>query len=200
MLTRVSNIEVYRSWCNWYPRFEGEEEPSVEDIVARITTDAPSEAMQAGTAFHAAIENAGYGEHETFEAMGYKFQLPDAEIALPITREMRAFKAYGSLSVTGKVDCLDGKIVEDHKTTSKIDLVRYLEGCQWRFYLDIFGADVFQWFIFKLKELEPKVYSVEAPQVLRAYRYPELHQDCERLAAEYLAFATQMNLPDAKVD
>lgn len=200
MLTRVSNIEAYRKWLNWKPLFDGDEEPSLDDLVRQLTTDEPSEKMMAGTAFHAALETAQDGDHTEFKAMGYTFHLPDAELALPALRELRAFKAYGGLQVTGKVDCLDGKIVEDHKTTSRVDFERYLEGCQWRFYLDIFEADVFQWHIFELKELEPKVYRVSAPQILRAVRYPELHQDCCRLAAEYAAFARQMNLPDARID
>lgn len=200
MLARVSNIEAYRRWQNWKPLYDGDEEPSLDDFVRSITTDAPSEAMMAGTAFHAAIENAAYGSHETFEAMGYTFHLPDAEIALPTIREMRAFKAYGGLSVTGKVDCLDGKVVEDHKTTSRIDMDRYLDGYQWRFYLDLFEANVFRWHLFEIKEMEPRVYRVSAPQILEAHRYPELHQDCARLAAEYAAFARQMNLPDARID
>ncbi|MDC9825641.1 PD-(D/E)XK nuclease family protein [Devosia sp. ZB163] len=200
MLARVSNIEAYRRWLNWKPLFEDQEEPTVEDFIRSITTDEPSEAMMAGTAFHAAIENAQDGEHETFAAMGYTFHLPDAEIALPFIRELRAFKEYGGLTVTGKVDCLDGKRVVDHKTTSRVDLDRYLEGCQWRFYLDIFGADAFEWHIFEIREMEPKVYRVSAPQTLRAYRYPGMADDCARLAGEFEEFATRMNLPDARVE
>jgi hypothetical protein len=200
MLTRVSNIEAHRRWMNWQPLFDGDEEPSLDDLVRQITTDEPSEAMMAGTAFHAALERAGDGAHETFVAMGYRFELPDGDIALPAVRELRAFKAYGDLQVTGKVDCIDGQVVMDHKTTSRCDVERYLQGCQWRFYLDIFGADVFQWHIFEIKELEPKVYRVSMPQILRAYRYPELHQDCALLAGEYLAFAKAQNLPDARID
>lgn len=200
MLTRVSNIEAYRRWINWEPRFEGDEEPSLDQFVRSITTDEPTEAMMAGTAFHAAIELAQDGEHTRFSAHGYTFHLPDAEIELPDIREMRASKQYGGLTVTGKVDGLIGRAINDHKTTSKVDLDRYMEGYQWRFYLDIFGADAFTWQIFELKELEAKVYRVSAPQILKAYRYPELATDCARMAAEFLEFATQMNLPDAVLD
>ena len=189
MLARVSNIEAYRQWKNWTPLFEGQEEPTVEDLVKFITTDEPSEAMKAGTAFHRAMELAVAGSHDTFEANGYRFILPDAELTLPAIREMRAFRNYGGLTVTGQVDAVDGKIVIDHKTTGKFDPDRYLAGYQWRYYLDLFGADEFRWNIWVTKELEEKVYSVAAPQVLRASRYPEMHDDCEALASEYLDFA-----------
>ncbi|TJU85611.1 MAG: hypothetical protein E5Y10_24640 [Mesorhizobium sp.] len=189
MLARVSNIEAYRQWKNWQPLFEGQEEPTIEDLVRFITVDEPSEAMKAGTAFHKAIETAGDGSHDAFEANGYRFILPDADLALPTTREMRAFGNYGALNVTGQVDAVEGRIVTDHKTTGKFDPERYLNGCQWKFYLDIFDANEFRWNVFVLKELEPQTYAVAAPQSLTAYRYPEMHEHCEELAADYLAFA-----------
>lgn len=189
MLARVSNIEAYRQWKHWTPLFDGQEEPTIEDLVRFITVDEPSAAMMAGTAFHKAIEHAGPGDHEAFEANGYRFILPEAELTLPDVREMRAYGAYGDLTVTGQVDAVEGRIVVDHKTTSKFDPERYLNGCQWKFYLDLFDADEFRWNIFVIKELDEKVYSVAAPQVLKAYRYPEMQDHCAALAADYLAFA-----------
>lgn len=200
MLARVSNIESYRRWKNWQPWGEDDVEPTVEEFVSSITTDEPNERMQAGTAFHAALEAAQDGAHETFEALGYTFLLPDAEIAIPLIREQRVFKEYGGLTVTGKVDCIEGRVVTDHKSTARVDVESYLEGLQWRFYLDVFEADTFVWNLFPVKEVEPRVYRVSEPQTLRAYRYPELHQDCVRHAADYLAFARLMNLPDARID
>jgi len=200
MLARVSNIEAYRQWQNWKPLLDGDEEPTLDDLVRRITTDEPSEAMMAGTAFHAAIETAADGEHDRFAANGYTFLLPDAEIALPAIRELRGFKDYGRLEVTGKVDCLDGKVVIDHKTTSRVDLERYLAGCQWRFYLDIFEADVFRWNVWEVKEAGEKTYEVKAPQILEARRYPELGADCARLADEFHDFAIRVGLPDSRLE
>jgi len=200
MLARVSNIEAHRRWMNWKPLFEGQDEPDLADLVRQITSDEPSEAMMAGTAFHAAIENASDGEHETFEALGFRFILPDAEIALPRIRELRCYKEYGALAVTGKVDCLEGRVVIDHKTTSRVDLERYLEGCQWRFYLDIFGADVFRWHIFEIKEVGERTYEVGPPQTLEARRYPELGADCARLADDFHEFALRVGLPDSRLD
>jgi hypothetical protein len=198
MLARVSNIEFYRQWKNWQPLFDGQEEPTVEDLVRFITVDEPSEAMKAGTAFHKALENARDGAHDVFEANGYTFLLSDAVLALPDVREMRAYGQYGGLTVTGQVDAVEGRIVVDHKTTGKFDPERYLNGCQWKFYLDIFEANEFRWNVFVLKALgEPQTYGVTAPQTLTAYRYPEMREHCEALAADYLAFA-RVHLQDAK--
>lgn len=182
MLARVSNVEAFRQWRE-------REDQSVEDLVRFITVDEPSETMQAGTAFHKALELASNGAHDTLSANGYTFHLAGGILEMPSIRELRAYRQYGALTVTGQVDGLHGRVVVDHKTTARCDPERYLGGCQWKFYLDIFGADVFRWNIFEVKEVEPQVYEVAEPQVLTAYRYPEMHAYCERLAGEYLEFA-----------
>ncbi|TWG90364.1 hypothetical protein L598_000700001210 [Mesorhizobium sp. J18] len=184
MLARVSNIEAFRRWRE-------NEDQTVEELVRFITTDEPSEAMKAGTAFHKALETADDGEYSLLEANGYIFRLPDAVLSLPITRELRGYRQYGGLTVTGQCDGIVGKTVIDHKTTGRCDPERYLGGCQWKFYLEIFEADFFVWNIFEIKEIGEKEYTVAPPQVLTAYRYPEMRDDCERLAADYLEFANQ---------
>lgn len=188
MLARVSNIEAFRRWRE-------DEDQTVEDLVRYITVDEPSSAMQAGTAFHKALELAPEGDHATLFGNGYTFHLPDCSaVELPSVRELRAYRRYGGLDVTGQVDGLHGRMVIDHKTTARCDPERYLAGCQWRYYLDIFGADVFRWYIFEVKEIGPTEYDVAAPQVLTAYRYPEMRAYCEKLAADYFEFATWADL------
>lgn len=188
MLARVSNIEAFRRWR------EADNQP-VEDLIRFITVDAPTPAMIAGTAFHEALEHAQPGSYEVLEAQGHTFYLPDADLVLPTIREVRAYGEYNGLTVTGKVDCLDGKRVDDHKTTSRFDAERYLAGYQWRFYLDLFGADVFRWNVFELREVEPYEFKVSTPQLLEITRYPGLHDDCMQLACDFLEFARQ-HLPD----
>lgn len=183
MLARVSHIESFRRW-------RLDPDATVDDLVQKICVSEPTEAMRAGTAFHKALELAVPGDYDRLEAMGYTFHLPDAEIALPAIRELRCFQQYGPLRVTGQVDCLYGTRVEDHKTTAQFDSEGYWEGCQWRFYLDIFGADVFRWNVFPLTPTkEPRVYRVSPPHQLEQYRYPGLHDDCAALAADFYDFA-----------
>ncbi|TMN18497.1 hypothetical protein [Pseudoxanthomonas sp. X-1] len=184
MLARVSNIESFRRWRE-------DEEQTVEQLVQWLTTDNPSEAMLAGTAFHKALEDAAPGEYTEMEALGHKFILPDCDLALPTIRELRSYGMYGPLRVTGQVDGLQGRRVIDHKTTSRFDAERYLDGYQWRYYLDLFEADVFRWNVFVVKRVDHQVYEVSPPQTLEAYRYPGMRQDCERLAADYYEFANQ---------
>lgn len=186
MLTRVSNIETFRRW-------RLDDEASTEDLVGRLTDFQPSEAMLAGTAFHKALELAVPGDYATMEANGYTFLLPDAEIALPDVRELRTFGSYGRLRVTGQVDGLHGKRVDDHKTTASFRPDGYLEGCQWRFYLDLFGADVFRWNVFEVTPVPKldKTYNVKPPHILEQCRYPGLHDDCMDLADAFYDFASK---------
>lgn len=185
MLTRVSNIETYRRW-------RADPDAIADALVARLQDFEPTKAMLAGTAFHKCMEDAVPGEYDVLEANGFTFYLPDAAIALPTIRELRCFGQYGPLRVTGQVDALYGKRVEDHKTTAYFNADGYLEGCQWRFYLDLFGADVFRWNVFEIKPMKGKerTYEVSAPQTLEQYRYPGLHDDCMDLAAGFYQFAT----------
>lgn len=190
MLTRVSNIETFRRW-------RLDEEQDAADLVARLTDFQPTEAMLAGTAFHKALEDAVPGEYDQLHSHGYTFLLPDAEIALPDIRELRAYGRYGDLQVTGQVDALHGKRVEDHKTTASFRPDGYLEGCQWRFYLDLFGADVFRWNVFEISPVRdsPMTYQVKPPHLLEQCRYPGLHEDCMALASDFHDFLLQ-NLPE----
>lgn len=191
MLARVSNIETYRRWRDWEPLNDEDVEPTVAETVTEIIAREPSEEMLAGSAFHAAIERADFGEHDRFFANGYGFILPDAEIALSPIREVRTYRRYGEMTVTGKADSINGRHIIDHKTTSQFHPDWYMAGCQWKFYLELFGADTFTWYIFEIKPDGPKSYRVKPPHVLTMMRYPELGADCADLAAEYQAFAAE---------
>lgn len=191
MIARVSNIEAFRRWSL-------DEDQTAEDLVRWLTTDNPSEAMLAGTAFHQALEDAEPGEYAKLEANGYVFILPDIELALPNVRELRAYRKYGPITVTGQVDALHGKRIEDHKTAASFRPDGYLEGCQWRFYLDLFGADVFRWNVFEIKPVmgHAKTYEVRGMHTLEQFRYPGLHEDCMDLALAYHEFAAA-HMPDS---
>lgn len=190
ILTRVSSIETFRRW-------KEDEDASVEDLVTRLTQFLPTEAMLAGTAFHHCLEHAKAGEYECMEANGYTFLLPDAELALPEVRELRTFGRYGDLRVTGQVDALYGRRVEDHKTTASFNPDGYMQGYQWRFYLDLFGADVFRWNVFEILAVpgKEKTYRVKPPHRLEQCRYPGMHDDCLSLANEFHEFAKRF-MPD----
>ncbi|MDQ3039843.1 MAG: hypothetical protein M3Q51_04460 [Pseudomonadota bacterium] len=184
MLTRVSSIETFR-------RYRLDDDMTPQQLVARLTDFQPTPAMLAGTAFHKALELAQPGEFPELKALGYTFLMPDAQIALPDVRELRSFWRYGQLLVAGQVDAIYGKRVEDHKTTASFRPDGYIEGCQWRFYLDIFDADVFRWNVFEIVEVDDLTYRVKPPHLLEQCRYPGLRDDCMDLAREFHHFAAE---------
>jgi hypothetical protein len=195
MQFRVSEVESYR-------QFLADEDADVEAFRQRMRgLDAPSEAMQAGTAFHRVLELARPGVlDEPIVVDGHTFHVDaDISLSLPAVREVRASRIYTdarhSICVSGQVDAIDGMIVTDHKTTAQFDPERYLAGYQWRFYLDIFGADVFRWNVFELKREAYREYAVVGFHRLVQYRYPGMRTDCERLALDLAEFAA-WNLPE----
>lgn len=192
MLFRVSEAESYRQW-------RADEDAELTDLLAWLRGEVPpSEAMLAGTAFHKALEDATDGEADTLEAEGYQFVITaDITLALPKIREVRTSKDYGGITITGKLDVLDGRRVEDHKTTAQFSPDRYIAGYQWRYYLDLFGADVFRWNVFELKELKRHVYEVRGFHQLEQCRYPGMERDCRDLALDLADFAAS-HLPERR--
>lgn len=194
---RVSNLERFR-------QFEQDEDADFERLIADLTgASEPSQAMMAGTAFHRVLEQATAGlELDEAEQDGFKFLFPrPLSVELAPIREVRASKTYNvdgvPVAVSGQLDQIDGKRIDDHKTTGRFDPDRYLEGFQWRLYLDIFGADRFRWNVFEIAETDgiagsdAIVYEVKAAHRLEQYRYPQLGADCQRLVERFTRFARE---------
>lgn len=197
MTFRVSEVESFRQWKH-------DEAAELDMLLARLRGETPaSEAMLAGTAFHKALELAAPKEHTALHALGYTFRIVgDFDLAIPTIREIRASKTYdtpiGPITVSGQLDALHGKRIEDHKTTGNFDRAyeRYLSGFQWRYYLDIFEADHFRWNVFEICATDDELtWDVFDFHTLEQYRYPSLHNDCHALACELAAFAVE-HLPE----
>lgn len=184
---RVTELEAFRVWRK-------DEELDAGWLFTRLLgQEPPSDAMQAGTAFHSALECAGEGDLTTLAYGKYRFDFAcDSIVPISTVKELEIEKQYGDLLVTGHVDGLIGKEVVDYKTTGQFDPDRYMNSYQWRYYLDILEADRFRWEIFVISEFgQPFCYSVRQHHTLIQARYPGLHEDCERLAREYVDFAAQ---------
>jgi hypothetical protein len=188
---RVSNVEQFRQW-------ENDDEYEVETLLSRLYgLEEPSEAMQAGTAFHKCLELSQSGLNaDRMEHDGYVFTFEgDFTLALPEIRELRAHKVFvvdgEPIAITGQVDGIEGKRIDDHKTTGSFSPDRYLEGYQWRLYLSIFGADMFRWNVFEIANLAddpPKQYRVRNHHTLEQFRYPGMEGDCQALVERFARF------------
>ena len=186
---RVSNVEAFRQW-------ECDDEAELADIITKIAGKfEPSPAMRAGTAFHKALELACTGiAADSIEAEGYTFNFAtDMDVELSPIREVRASKTYMvdglPITISGQIDQIDGHRIDDHKTTVRFDPDRYLDGYQWRLYLDIFGAHQFRWNVFEIAEAEePACYNVRAAHRLEQFRYPRLEADCQAMVECFARF------------
>ncbi len=194
MRVSVSDIDSFLYW-------ERQEDGDTEALVRRLRRlDPPSEQMLAGTALHKALELADDGDYTKLEADGYVFTADlDAVLAIPALREIKAEKVYSidgrPVLMVGKVDAVEGRRVDDHKSTARFDPDRFVQSYQWRFYLDIFDADHFRWNVFETKELGPKVYLINSVQCLEQWRYPGMREDCEAVLSRFLGFV-DVHLPE----
>jgi len=190
---RVSSVERFR-------QFEHDEDAELADLIADITGwSEPSGAMLAGTAFHKALELSPTGlDVASIGAEGHTFLFEGEgfEIGLTAVRELRASKTYvvdgRPITISGQVDAIEGKRIEDHKTTGRFDPERYLSGYQWRLYLDIFGADHFRWNVFEIAPTnEELLFRVMDQHRLEQFRYPALAADCQALVERFARFVRQ---------
>lgn len=199
MTFRVSEVESFR-------QFLQDEDADLDLLLARMRGQTePSEAMLAGTAFHKALELAAAKEHTVLQALGFTFNIAgDFELAIPAIREVRASKTWlvdgEPVTISGQLDTIEGKRVEDHKTTARFEPERYLDGYQWRLYLEIFGADRFRWNVFEMAcnedaDIDGMTWDVFAHHTLEQFRYPAMGDDCARLVAQLARFA-RIHLPE----
>lgn len=183
----VSNLELYRVWRD-------SEELDLEWLLRRLRGEEPqTEQMMAGEALHAAIENAGPQDAMSLVHGEWKFYFNvKSTVELPTSKELSVEKQYGDLTVRGRVDALRGKTVTDYKSTGSFDADRLLEGYQWRFYLDMMDCDTFRWIVFVMSDRLYREYEIYQVHELMQHRYPQLHEDCWKLAADFLDFAKQL--------
>lgn len=197
------NLRVSVSDVDQLRYYLANEEMELDDLLARLRREGEeTEPMRAGSALHKALENATEGEYDKLCADGYTFDLAiDGELDLPPLRELKAEKTYHvagvNVTLVGKVDTIDGKRVDDHKTTSRFDVEKFYDSYQWRFYLDMFNADLFRWNVFVMRPDSKKAghYIVSEFHQPTQHRYPALERDCQIELKQFVIFA-QRYLPE----
>ena len=117
--------------------------------------------------------------------------------------EIREYKDYGRAVVTGCADVIDGIEIRDIKTKySPISDKDYIDSCQWRFYLDLFEANVFHFDLFEFKGYDKDKHKGDVrglPLVpyspsITCYRYPQMELDNAALLNEFIDWVEYRNL------
>ena len=181
----------------WFRRIES---MTTEELISRLRRESPpNRAMAMGTAWHAILENPPDDELLAVERDGFNFLIEcDADIELPQIREIRAEKTYVvdgvSVTLTGGCDGITGNVVTDHKLTARPDPEKYLDSYQWRAYLDIYGADVFEYILYHASDKDDQVI-IRDVVPFRFYRYPGMASDLEAGIRDFVEFA-KAHLPE----
>lgn len=173
----------------WYNTIES---MSADELVGRLKrTSPPNESMLAGTAWHDVLENPP-DEITEIERNGFKFIIEcDAEITIPQIREIRANKHYLidgiDVVLTGGCDGVTGNKISDHKLTFNPKPENYLDSYQWRSYLDIYNAGVFQYNIYHGVKKPDAIY-IKNVSSMQFYRYPKMIEYVENGIRELVGF------------
>jgi hypothetical protein len=197
-----------------YAAYLGDEEFPLEVLLRELRGEIPpTHPMERGHAFAKAMEQLHNDNAECtmLVAEGHAFAFTcDVELEVWPRRELKAEKDYGGIVVSARCDRLHGTVIADDKTTSHFSgdagVEKYIDKKQWRYYLDIFGAQEFVWHIWETREIdinEPKDYpgikyawEIFNHHVIRNYRYPELEVECRDFALEFKDFAERVKLYD----
>lgn len=208
----VSDIDKYAAYLN-------DEDYPLDLLLRDLRGQTPrTPAMERGHAFAKAMEivsdpftqslkaenmSSNGSSMLTYGPHAFAFTC-DAEIEAWPRRELKAEKDYGGIIVSARCDRLHGTIIEDDKSTSHFSgdagVEKYIDKYQWRYYLDIFGAQEFRWHIWSTREVEAGKYQgahgweIFAHDVIRNYRYPDLENECRDLAHQYRDFAESQGL------
>lgn len=156
-------------------------------------------------------EDVPCGRRFDIDGYGVTLDVPQCRTALEYRsehpgafHEVREYMDFGSAVVTGQADMIDGCELRDIKTKySQPSDGDYTDSCQWRFYMQLFGADVchFDLFVFDGYDIKKHGYDVRGLPLRRrepitCYRYEGMEQDNENLVDEFLQWAEYRNLTE----
>lgn len=190
----LDEFRAYQSGLQW-----DESDYTAEDYIRRLTVFEPSAKMEAGTAVHKLIEDAGYGAlpvTSTVNGWEITFDL-EADMRLPPYREVSLYREHRGIPLFGRCDALDATRVHDIKTTSSIDPERYLESYQWRAYLWMSGRRSFVYDIFRVIVAEDRrEITVKEYVPIPVEAYPAMDADVEGMLVEFDACVRSLGLID----
>jgi hypothetical protein len=184
-ISAKGDLEAIRYWRE-------NEDKTMADLLVDLRHEAPANKyMLAGGAFAEAMEHIGYGDFESIEAKGWKFNFKlDKSMVVPVVRELKAEMPYstpsGDVTLVGVCDGLNGTELRDAKLTENPSPEKYLESWQWKAYLVLFGAQSFTYDLFKCRpydEVDKEVTIIDYIP-LTMYRYPGIEQDVQNAVNE----------------
>lgn len=149
------------------------------------------------------------GRRFSIDGYGVILDVPQCKVALAYRdehpgafHEVRTYKDFGEAVVTGCADMIDGTEIRDIKTKFSVPSdSTYTGSCQWRYYMELFGAGTFHFdlFCFDGYNKDKHGYDVRGLTLTRrepitVYRYEGMEQDNARLLHEFMEWAGDRHL------
>lgn len=235
-LVRVTQIEAFRRWTEQsdYDNFEITEQSVIDSITGAF---AGNDLTRIGTAFHSIVETgapqcrrveAGLRNNDPTGGdpvpCGREFTIDGHAVTLDVEQcraalayraehpeayhECRVYCDFGEATVTGCADMIDGTELRDIKT--KFSAPRdsaYTDSCQWRFYLQMFGADTLHFDLFVFGGYNAAKHGADVRglpltrrEPITCHRYAAMEQDNARLLARFMEWARYRNLTECLIN
>lgn len=148
---------------------------SEAELYARLFGEVvPTPAMQAGTAFHAMLEDCSDALDSRYNDFEFVFSGDiDGEIitGYPHEREVKhVWRGVDGVDLVGKMDVATPFLIIDHKLTANYDPERYFNSWQWRAYLTMLDVPKFCYQVFECGEI-----AIGEPIYIKAYHTLEMY-------------------------
>lgn len=145
--------------------------------------------MEAGTAVHKLFESYCLKERSSFEVGDWVIRLPYINYTLqdyPKVREFWCHGNIGSYTILGKIDAATATCAHDLKTTSNIDIERYINSAQWKMYCLMGGYKKFVYDILKVKvQEEERIVTIQDYERLELYPYKNMESEIFGILVAY---------------
>ena len=192
-------IRVSTTTLEAYRRAVQTEFGNADELAAQIRGEPTpiSWQMQAGTAWHSVLasdDRASYYIERLVCGRSYRFDRSAAVESRkhigPGLWEVKATAQIDGVTVVAQADHVRGLVIQDAKTKfSNPDARDYEQSLQWRFYLLVHGARLFEYNLFDFAD--PKGGYCELRNIVSFafWPYAGMEQDCRRWLHSFLAWA-----------
>lgn len=165
-------------------------EQDVETFVMELLKLTPfPKRAEAGVAFHDYIEKFGYGDLPlNFTSNGWNIINNNVNVTIPypFAREVKFSKNWNDINIFAVVDGIDNFRIHDIKTTSKLNVEKYMESWQWKIYLWLTEMQTFIYDIFTvdINEID-NILTLKNYDRIELKRYPNMVNDIDNIFNEY---------------
>lgn len=113
-----------------------------------------------------------------------------------IKTEYIFYDGEDEITLVAKADKVLAYEVLDYKTTRQFEADKYLNSVQWKIYVLAFGSQRFTYRVFEIAEANSKRFhhEIKEEHVLTCYPYPNIKEEVERLALNFIEFLKQHDL------